>query len=48
MARFWEAKLVAALYVALAVNKRRKVKEIGKLRTGKMTLPTGGIHAADK
>jgi hypothetical protein len=24
------------------------VKEIGKLRTGKMTLPTGGIHAADK
>ena len=26
MARLWEAKLVAAVYVALAINKRRKVK----------------------
>jgi len=26
MARLWEAKLVAAVYVALAINKGRKVK----------------------
>jgi hypothetical protein len=26
MAHFWETKLAAAMYVALAINKRRKVK----------------------
>jgi len=34
MARLREAKLAAAVYVALAINKRRKLKESVGLGTG--------------